>query len=126
MKKSILGAGLILFLSSIGFAQQTLLGAYSGTFAAPSFSGGTLVHVGLTLELTSLEDGTVKGKAVRMGTSSCAGEYPVQGTVKGNELELRSTARSGRASDCRTGFKLTVEGNKLTGTMNGMIAQLSK
>jgi hypothetical protein len=46
--------------------------------------------------------------------------------IKGDELELRATRKGGPAGDCGMVLRLTVEGNKLVGTMNKLKAQLSK
>lgn len=125
MKNSLIAAVLTVLFSCPVLAQQALLGKYSGTFSTVSRVGGNKLHVGLTLELTSLEDGIAKGKAVRMG-QTCSGEYPVEGTVKGSALVLRSTGKGGPTGDCGMVLRLAAEGNKLVGTMNKLEAQLSK
>jgi hypothetical protein len=125
MKNIVIAAVSALLFSCPALAQQTLLGKYSGTYSAITLSGGNPIHVGLTLELASLEDGIVKGKAARMG-GPCRGDYPVEGMIKGDELELRATRKGGPAGDCGMRLRLTVVGNKLVGTMNKNKAELSK
>ena len=127
MKNIVIAAVLALLFSCPVLAQQTLLGKYSGSFVLITKRGD--VNAGLTLEILTVEGDTVKGKAVRMaeGTRvSCAGEYPVEGKVKGDALELIATEKGGPAGDCPMTFRLTVEGSKLVGTMNNFKTQLSK
>ena len=127
MKKIVVSVGVFLVFSGPVIAQQTLLGKYSGSFMQATSLGD--VSTGLTLEILTVEGDTVKGKAVRMaeGTRvSCAGEYPVEGKVKGDALELIATEKGGPAGDCPMTFRLTVEGSKLVGTMNNFKTQLSK
>ena len=123
MSNFLIAAVLVLLFACPVSAQQTLLGKYSGTYSTVTLSGGNPYQGGLTLELASLEDGIVKGKAVR-GGGPCRGEYPVEGTIKGNQLELRG--KGGPAGDCGMVLRLTVEGNKLVGAYNKAKAQLYK
>ena len=127
MKYNVLGVGLVLFFSRSVFAQQSLVGKYSGAYISTTNHGDE--RQGLTLEITSVDGEIVKGKAVRTARGKnvrCNGEYPVEGPVKGNELSLKSTEKGGRTEDCRVNLKLTVESNKLVGTMGQHKATLSK
>ena len=127
MNKIIIAVGSILVFSCPVFAQQTLLGKYSGSFMQRTHRGD--YSAGLTLEIVSLEGDTAKGKVWRSSATqrgSCAGEYPVEGTLKDNALILKSTEKGGHAADCGVNLKLTVEGSKLVGTMNNFKAELSK
>ena len=126
--KIVFGAVVILCLSSAVFAQQTIIGKYTGTFVTLTRSGDRAQ--GLTLEIASVEGDIVKGKATRYPSGQaglgCQGEYPVEGTLKANELILKSTEKGGRAADCGMNLNLNVEGNKLVGTVNKNKAELSK
>lgn len=127
MKKIVFSVGIFLVFSGPAFAQQTLVGKYSGSFVQTTNRGD--VTAGLTLEVLAVEGDTVKGKAARASVGNrdgCAGEFTVEGKVKGNELELKSTASSVGAGDCSMALRLTVDGNKLVGTMNQSRAQLSR
>jgi hypothetical protein len=126
MKMNVLGVGLVIFFSGGVLGQQTLLGKYTGTYVQAISRGD--VNQSLTLEITSVDGDTVKGKAVRTAQrqGACNGEYPVEGTVKGNDLNLKSLAKGGPAGDCNMALKLTVEGNKLVGMMNSFKTELSK
>ena len=103
-----------------------LLGKYTGSFER---LGGHRTG-GLILELLTVESDTVKGKAVRMAygpyATMCNGNYRVEGKLKGDALELRSIEKAGIAGDCDMTLNLTVEGNKLVGTINNDKAQLSR
>jgi len=110
-------------------AQQTLLGKYSGSFS--SFTNFGQVITGITLEILSVDGDKVSATAVRArggaaGRSPCAGEYPVEGKLKGDTLALRATTKGGPAGDCDLTLRLTVEGNKLVGTVLKYKAELSK
>lgn len=128
MKNIVIAAVSAFLFSCPVLAQQTLLGKYSGTF---SFYGqaGQFVTTGISLEIVSVDGDTVSAKAVRAparGRSPCAGEYQLEGKVKGDALVLKSIERGGSAGDCGLNVSLTVDGNKLVGTINKRDAQLSK
>ena len=127
MNKIVVSAGLAVFFSAPVLAQHALVGKYTGSFVQRTGSGE--YTPGLTLEILTVEGDTVKGKAVRGAAGSargCAGEYPVEGKLKGDTLELKATEKGGPAGDCQLTLKLTVEGNKLVGTLLKYPAQLSK
>jgi len=123
------GMFLVLALPATCYAQDSLLGKYSGSYMGSSARSAAQ---GLTLEITSIDGETVKGVASRFsqsrsgGSGDCTGNYPMEGTIKGDQLVLRSTEKSGRAESCSTTLRLKVEGNKLAGTMNKSTATLSK
>lgn len=128
MKKTVLSAGLAILFSAPVLAQHALVGKYTGSFVQPTPSQGDLMP-GITLEILSVEGDTVKGTAVRMTAAAsrrCAGEYPVEGTLKGDTLELKATTKGGPAGDCDLTLRLKVEGNKLVGTVLKYKAQLSR
>jgi hypothetical protein len=79
---------------------------------------------GLELNITSVESANVKGTLLRHG-AQCKGDFELEGTLKENQLVLRSN-KGGPSGDCTSNFRLTVEGNKLVGTMGNFPAQLSK
>ncbi len=79
----------------------------------------------MTLVISSVEGERVKGVAT-MGGQSCAGDYPFEGYLKGNELGIRSNVKGGRAGDCTFAMRGTLEGNRITGTYGPYPVQLSK
>jgi hypothetical protein len=92
-------------------------------------SGDKLVTV--VLDITSVESGKVKAKAVRGAYGNrgpglaCAGEYQMEGTYENNKLVIKSVAGPG-GLDCSLGFVLVAEGNKLKGTFGKRDVELSK
>ncbi len=127
MKKIVVAAGLAISFSTPVLAQHALVGKYSGSFAQTTSQGE--LHPGLTLEILAVEGDIVKGTAVRMAlgpSRGCAGEYPVEGKVKGDTLALRATKKGGPAGDCDLTLRLKAEGNKLVGTMLNYKVELSK
>ena len=127
MKRIVVAAGLAFTFSCPVFAQQALLGKYTGTYIAKISSGERAM--GLTLEITAVDGDIVKGKAFRTAfvpRPPCNGNYPMEGKLKGDSLVLRATEKGGPLGDCTMTLRLTVEGDKLVGTMNGVKARLSK
>jgi hypothetical protein len=127
-----LAAAILLSLSvSAGslYAQEPLGGKYSGGYKAKTNQGEQWATV--VLEILSVEGGRVKAKAVRGAFANigpgltCAGEYQLEGTYENNKLALKSVAGPG-AGDCRLGFMLVAEGNKLKGRVNKNDIELSK
>jgi len=122
-------AGLVfsIFTGSL-FAQESLVGKYSGGFMTRVTQGDQLVT--LVLEITSVEGGKVKAKALRGAVGNfgpgvaCAGEYQMEGTYENNKLVIKSVA--GPGGDCRLGFVLVAEGNKLKGRFGKRDVELSK
>lgn len=97
-------------------AQQTLVGKYSGNFMQSTKYGEK--PVGITLDITSVEDGKVNATAVRFasgGTGGCAGTYKLQGTHQDNNIDIKAVEKSGSAGDCGMRLQLVAAGNKLTG-----------
>ena len=127
MNKIVVAAGLAVLVSAPVLAQHALVGKYTGSFTQPTTNGD--MHPSITLEIVSVEGNTVKGTAVRGSAGPayrCAGEYPMEGKVKDNALTLRATTKGGRAGDCDLSFRVTVEGNKLVGTVLNYKTELTK
>jgi serine/threonine protein kinase len=103
--------------------QKSALGNYVGSFEVPV--GSVTRTVGLTINITSHESGTLTGVAKNY-SYNCAGDYSFQGTLKGNELVLRSQTRAGRLGDCGFGFRGTLEGNKMVGKLGNLDVSLYK
>lgn len=103
-------------------AQITLTGKYSGTYTVLGRSGDR--QFGLELTIISVENEAVKGTLLRHG-ALCTGEFQLEGTLKGNQLVLRSN-KAGSAGDCTSNFRLEVSEGKLSGTMGSFRTELSK
>ena len=116
-------AYLLLSICAPAYGQADVTGKYSGSYTAQFL--GRDAEVGLTLVISSVEDGRVKGVAT-MGGQSCGGEYPFEGYLKGTELGIRSNVKGGRAGDCTFGMRGTLEGNRIVGTYGSYPVRLSK
>ena len=127
VKTSMIAVGLMALLPCSGLAQSSLLGKYSGTYTAR-----VGIHdraMGLTLVIATVDGDAVYGTAVRISSVAmppCNGEYPVEGKLKGDMLELRASKKGGPRGDCSMVLRLKVDRNRLVGTMNGVPAQLRK
>jgi hypothetical protein len=108
---------LILLLAALAttaaIAQEATLkpGTYTGSYPT---SRDTTITIKLTIK--SIEDGVVKGSAYRSSTArsggQCAGEYPVEGTLKGNELDVSGKATQ-RDGDCNFRLRAVVDSGRL-------------
>jgi hypothetical protein len=124
MKIATIAVGLVTVLwGSSCLAQDSLPGKYVGSFPVQTNRGQQ--EVGVTVVIQSVEEGKVKGIAT-LGGRGCAGDYPFEGTVKGDAIGLRATQKGGPAGDCNFGFKGKVEGNRLIGTMGKNEVELRK
>ncbi|MGZ8210745.1 MAG: hypothetical protein ACXWUH_09575 [Burkholderiales bacterium] len=101
----------LLAIASGAHAQDSIVGTYNASYSTKGIQA-TLVSVSIVI--SSVEDGVVKGTGIRRDRA-CAGEYPLQGTLKGDQLRLRATAKGGPTGDCSFGFAGTVQGNALVG-----------
>jgi hypothetical protein len=108
------------------YSQEALIGKYTGNYEVQTRNRGTEPR-GMSLTITSAENGNVKGTVNRsVGRSGCSGDTQVEGTYKGNKLELRGKG-GGTTEDCDIRLILVHEGNKLTGTTGGQRSvELSK
>lgn len=99
-------------------------GISSGRYVG-NISGGEAA--GLTLVISSIDGGVVKGTASVTGGGVCDDNYSMQGSMRGGRLELRATRMGGRAGDCPLSLSLALAGDRLTGaTGSGASVQLSK
>ena len=105
---------------SSSYAQDSLIGKYSGSYLGTQ--GGR--RWGFDLNITSVDNGTVKATAFRNGRE-CRGDIQYEGTYKANQLTLRRIG-GGAASDCPSDLNLVSEGGKLTGTLESLSIQLAK
>jgi hypothetical protein len=111
-------------MCSLVLAQDSpAIGKWSGAFQ--NNAGNT---TSITLDIKSVNDGAVTGvgtyatSARRGGT--CRGDYPLEGTLKGAELDVRG--KGGPAADCNFRVRGTIEGGALKGRFNNTEVTLSK
>lgn len=101
---------------------SAMRGRYTGNFV----DSGSAEIIGLTLVISSVEDGVFKGTAT-LGGRGCDGSYPMQGTFRNNQLDLRATRNGGPAGDCPLSLALEAQGSRFVGAMgNGSKVQLSR
>jgi hypothetical protein len=114
-------------LSIPAYAQETLVGKWSGSYLYVGNLGGTTApaNIGVELEITSVEGNVVKGLAKQF-SRICGGEYPLSGKLDGNNLGMVSAPNMGPTGDCRFGFRAVVDGSKMTGKVGNYDLQLSK
>ena len=102
MNATTIGAAALIVMTAVfsgaGSAQATLDGQYSGNYV---FAGtrNPATPIGIAFSIESSAGGTVKGVLTSHG-KDCGGEFPVEGTVEGATLVLRSTAAGGRLGGC--------------------------
>ena len=100
-------AAAIAFLASASAVAQdsNVVGKYTGSLNTMNDGGGA---VQLVLKIEDVTDGKVSGVLQRFssrGRNPCNGEYPIEGTLKGNALMVRASEKGGRAGDCP--FRIT-------------------
>lgn len=111
-----------LAVSMDALAQNSLLGTYSGS--QPLKNNKT---AGVRLVIDSVDNGIVKGTASRSQKGACNGDYPVEGTLKDDNLVMKAIEKNGGAGDCNFKLKVKVVGDKLVGTgINDNPIELSK
>jgi hypothetical protein len=107
-------AALLMMGCAAAAAQDSLVGKYQGSAEVQRGRAGGGAP---SLVITNVDNGVVKGTATTYGR--CAGEYPLEGRVEGDKLELKST-KAGRLADCVIDYNLSVDGKRLTGTSSGV------
>ena len=109
--------------SAAALAQDSLAGTYKGDYEV--YGSGGQRRFGVTLVISGVEDGKVKGTAT-LHQGNCRGDYPVEGSVKDGVIGVRSTTKGGPSGDCGFGFKGKVDGNRLVGNMGKYDVELRK
>jgi hypothetical protein len=112
----------IFSVPAVGIAQDSLVGKYNATYSSEGINARP---ISVTIVISSVEGNVVKGTGIR-GDKSCRGEYPLEGTLKDNQIRLRATTKGGPGGDCSFGFTGTVEGNSLAGRYGNRELQFSK
>lgn len=104
-------------------AQDSILGTYNGNYEVRSSNRAP--YVGVSVVISSVEGGVVKGTGSR-STGSCRGEVPLEGTLKDRAIVLRAAEKGGRADDCGFTFRGNVEGSTLVGKLGDREITLRK
>src|SRR3954467_2247275 len=80
--------GSLLFIcSSCLYAQQALVGKYTGSLSAPN-NRNVEMQFGITIEITSAENGKLVGKISNQSARACNSSLPAEGTYEGNNIKL--------------------------------------
>ncbi len=117
-----------IFLCSMPlYAQQDLTGIYKGRFGIVHRAGLDPWPLDATLEIATAENGELAGKFRIWGTwiYVCNGNYSIRGVYRDSRLEMRTSAGSVRGCGMDQ-LVLTVQGNKLLGTLSGADIELNK
>ena len=115
-------SAVVLAVSVPALAQNSLVGTYSGS--QPLKNNKT---AGVRLVIDSVDNGVVKGTASRYQKGACNGDYPVEGTLKDDNLVMKAIEKGGSAGDCNFKLNVKVVGDRLVGTgINDNPIELSK
>lgn len=114
-----------LLVSAATYAQenQNLVGDWGGSYKVHTVRSE--VNIGVELKIAAVEGNVVTGSAKTFG-GNCAGEYQMRGKLDGNNLGMLATNTAGRAGDCKFGFRGTIDGNSIKGTVGTNELNLSK
>jgi hypothetical protein len=120
---SVLG---LVVLAVSGYAQESLVGIYNGSFNWQTQSRGVMA-LPISVKITSAADGKLQATAIRghnnRAGQGCAGEYKLSGTYEGSKLDLRSDSAP---ADCAMHLQLVAEGRKLKGMMGKSEVEMVK
>ena len=114
MKLAIVTGSILFVCSALAYAQEALVGKYTGSMAATAAHGGNVVQVGIVIDITSAENGRLKGTITNTG-QTCGGTFPMEGGYRDNSLKF-AMLEGGGVQGCRPlRFVGAAEGNKLVG-----------
>lgn len=112
----------LLSCSTLLYAQQGLLGTYTGAFRE---RGGEIPRrVSAILEITSAENGKLAGK-FKLSGGSCGGDYVIDGAYQDSKLEMRTSEGALRGCGKDT-LVLVPQDNKLVGTIGAESIELQR
>jgi hypothetical protein len=114
MRRAFVIATAVCAFSQSAFAQETLIGQWSGGY----FHKGVNMNVAMELEITSVEGDLVRGN-LKEFSRTCGGDYAMVGKIEGKSLGLRAVKPGGPRGDCAFGFRATMDGSKMTGLVGG-------
>jgi hypothetical protein len=105
--------------------DSSVVGSWSGEFKTKNQVINTS-YIKMNIKSVA-PNGAVSGVGTYGTTAgrggACRGDYPLEGTLKGTELDVRG---KGRSADCNFDFKGALEGNQLKGTFEGNDVTLAK
>jgi hypothetical protein len=117
--------GVVFVASGLAHAQenQNLVGDWGGNYKVHTVRSE--LNIGVDLKITAVEGNVVTGSA-KTYAGNCAGEYQMRGKLDGNNLGMLATNTAGRAGDCKFGFRGTIDGNSIKGTVGTSELNLHK
>ena len=119
MRNHLVEVGIAAFLfSSLSFAQESLLGTWSGSFEVVTATSRR-INIPVRLEITSAENGKLAGKVTR-GDGPCRGENSVDGTYDGTKVEVNVAEGAIRGCGNST-MNLSAQGGKLAGDRKSVV-----
>ena len=119
MKLAMMFASALLLCATGVYAQSTLAGKYSGSIAGED-SRHRHKQFGITIEITSAENGQLKGTIFNQGVRACRDAVPAEGVYEGNKVKFAMVALplGGEVQGCgKLAFEGVAEGNELVGKM---------
>ena len=119
MKLAMMFASALLLCVTGVYAQSTLVGKYSGSITGEDMQHRTR-QFGITIEITSAENGQLKGTILNQGGRACRDAVPAEGAYEGNKVKfaMLEGPRGGEVQGCgKLAFEGVAEGTKLVGKM---------
>ena len=114
MKLNLVTGSILFVCCALAYAQQALVGKYMGSMTTTTPLGGNVVQVGIIIDITSAENGQLKGTIINT-SQVCGGSFASEGTYKENRLRFAMIEGS-KVQGCRPLlFVGAAEGNKLVG-----------
>lgn len=132
MKKFTVACTIVLTAGApVASAQELAPGKYTGSYDITQAQGA---KVSLVLDIKSIDNGTITGTGERYGinryghrgTGGCNGAFPLAGTVKGDEVDVRAAEKFGAGGDCQFRLRGKASGTKIVGKVGQNEVELSR
>ena len=112
----LIGSTLMVFAPGL-HAQSELVGKYSGSLSAVDFRGRDKSY-GISVEITSAENGRLAGTLTNEGSRGCPGKSAMAGTYEGNKVTFATVKGDDKNQGCGVQrFEGVADGGKLVGKM---------
>ncbi len=116
MKLGVIAGSLLFVCSTCLYAQQALVGKYDGSLTA-AVGGRGDKSFGISIEITSAEDGKLKGTISNQSSPSCRGKLAAEGTYEGSKIKIGMVEADLPQGCSALKFEGVAEGDKLVGKM---------
>ena len=111
-------------------AQEMALGRYTATYTSAQTQA---FQTTITLDIRSVESGNVRGIGTRYTLLQngrpgrlCVGEFPISGTVKGDDVDIGSSQKFGGTEDCSFRLRGKFSGDKIEGKIGPIDVVLTR